>query len=203
MWVDVITALLVRLASDYDDLLQLEFVQVTGSQRHNEALYGAMNATNHDMVLNVGILERSQRLTNDGPCILRAVHVIVIHHFLVLPLLLVDLVAVCESQRVHTNVLLLINRATLVIVALSVLVLVPVIALLKTLGQVAIGLLLGHLERFNLLSLIGAGANNVDVDLIVDDVVDDEVARVEPNDGVPVRLDLYGKDDAVVLLSVY
>jgi hypothetical protein len=130
----MVAALLIWLARDYHNLLELEFVEVAGPERHDETLDSTVDAANHNVVLDLGVLEGCKCLTDDGARILRAVHVVVVHHFLVLPFLLVDLVAVSEAQCVHTNVLLLVDRLAIVVLSLLFLVLVSVITLLESLG---------------------------------------------------------------------
>lgn len=104
----MIAALLIWLTSDDDDLLKLDLVKVPRSQRHYETFDGRMDTTYNDVVLDLGVLERCKCLADDGSRFLRAVHVVVVHHLLVFPLLLVDLISIgSDTQVVHTHCSLL------------------------------------------------------------------------------------------------
>lgn len=93
----MVAALLIRLASNDHDLLELEFMKIPCPKRHDETFDGAVNTAYNDMVFDFGVFKRCKCLTDDGSSILRAVHIVVIHHFLVFPLLLIDLVAVSHT----------------------------------------------------------------------------------------------------------
>lgn len=104
----MIAALLIWLTSDDDDLLKLDLVKVPRSQRHYETLDGRMDTAYNDVVLDLGVLERCKCLADDGSRFLRAVHVVVVHHLLVFPLLLVNLISIgSDTQVVHTHCSLL------------------------------------------------------------------------------------------------
>ena len=70
-----------------------------------------MYAADNDVVLDLSVLERCQRLTDDRPCFILAVHVVVVHHLLVFPFLLVYLIAIgCREPHIlHTHSCLLDN----------------------------------------------------------------------------------------------
>lgn len=200
MRVDVVATFLVRLSGNDDDLLKLELVQVPRSKRHYETFDRRVDAAHNNMVLYLRVLQGGEGLTDDRSSVLRTVHVIIIHHLFVFPFLLVDLVTVSDRPHgVHASSLLLIDlRVLLIIFTLPILVFVLiVVSLFQTFGEVTVGLLLIHIKRLNLLSLVGARANNVYINLIVDDVIHHKVAWIQPNNCLPVRLDLDCEHNAV------
>lgn len=74
--------------------------------------------------------------------------------------------------------LLFFHWLLVIVLSLLIFIFILVVALLESLGEVAVGLLLRHVECFNLLSLVCTWTDDINVDFIVSDVVHDEIARV-------------------------
>ena len=79
------------LSSDNDDSLQLLLLHVLGSERHDELLNGTVDAADHDVVLDVGVILQCG-LSHVHALLRRGPNIELLSQLVLLRLLLVEVV---------------------------------------------------------------------------------------------------------------